>query len=349
MTVTVKKLVARLWPASFERLPGKVGPFTFSSTDNLVVLHFGDTPTLDYYWKTRFPTALYIDTACEKSDAELLNNASAIVLVRHISPVWQKMLLAESNSLPPVLVFFDDDIPGILNDPHIPFVYSLKTAIRYARALKIFDKICSSVYVSSDGLAVKYGLDDQSVLGPLPVEPTGSVLSQNDGPVTIFYHGTASHRREILWLRDVIAEVVKRQPGVLFELFGEKPVSKLYQGIEGVRVVHPMKWQPFLTYSASVSYDIGLAPLLDSPFNRCRSHVKYYDITRASGVGIYSENSVFHTVIKSGENGLLVKNSVQDWVDAICGLVQNGNMRRRMFENASAHIVDLRETSGARG
>lgn len=347
MTTIVRKFVTRLWPASFERLPEKAEPFPLSSADNLVVLHFGDTPTLDYYWKTRFPTALYIDTSCEKPKFAFFNNASSIVLVRHISPAWQKLLLAKSDTLPPVMLFLDDDLPSILNDPHIPFVYSLKTAFRYARALKTFNTICSSVSVSSEGLAAKYGLANQSILAPLPIEAAIPVSSPHDDQVTLFYHGTASHRREIRWLRDIISEVVKRQPGIIFELFGDKTVSKLYQSIEGVRVVHPMKWQSFLAYSASVNYDIGLAPLLDSPFNQCRSHVKYYDITRAGGVGIYSESSVFHTMIKSGENGLLVKNSIQGWIDAICALAQDGKTRQRMFEKASAHIVDLSEAAGA--
>jgi glycosyltransferase involved in cell wall biosynthesis len=200
-------------------------------------------------------------------------------------------------------------------------------------------KLRAGVFVSTAALAKKYGLPETAVLGPLPLQcgPREALESEpSDGTVTVFYHGTASHRREIVWLRDMMGAVLERYPQVEFEIFGGEDVQLLYAGLERVRVVYPLNWQSFLNYSSSVRYDIGLAPLLESPFNDCRSHVKYYDISRTGAVGVYSDVPAFRSVINHDENGLLVPNSQQAWVDVVCALVEDKGKRQRLMKGVDS-------------
>ena len=88
-------------------------------------------------------------------------------------------------------------------------------------------------------------------------------------------------------------------------------------------------------------YDIGRAPLLDSPFNECRSYVKYFDITRTGGVGVYSDGPVFRPVVRNGFNGSLVGNSVRAWVDAICALAEDPGRRHNLYANAASDVARL--------
>jgi len=273
-----------------------------------------------------------------------------VVIIRHIGSDWLQLLKEEATALPSVTLFLDDDIPGILSDYHLPLKYVLKTAARYGRNIAVFNEIKAGVLVASPGLAELYRLPETAVVAPKPMQPYASVSrGAKDGALTIFYHGTSSHMREIRWLHDIIEGVSARLPGVVFELFGGRKVSRLYHDVKSVRVVRPMPWKSFFKYTSSVNYDIGLAPLLDSPFNACRSHVKYFDITRAGGVGVYSDTSVFRAAIEDGINGVLVENKEQRWIDTICMLAQNTNLRCQLFSSAAKNVNSLGKSRGADG
>jgi len=336
------RLLSALWPTHLQRLPLSATGVSANPDDRTVFLHYGDTPTLDYYWKVRFPNALFIDTSRAFVDVAAFDEASMVILIRHVGRDWLRLLKKKSNILPPTILFLDDDIPGILTDHYLPLKYALKTAVRYGTSLDVFNEINAEVRVATPGLAERYGLPKQSIVPPLPLLPYFPESTRNSrGPATVFYHGTASHMREIRWLRDVAEGVVGRLPDVVFEVFGNRKVSRLYQGVKGVRVVSPMPWNSFFEYTSFVNYDIGLAPLLKSPFNQCRSHVKYFDITRTGGVGIYSDDSVFRPTIQNGVNGVLVENTKQHWIDAICLLAQDAELRCQLFDNAAAKVLSL--------
>jgi glycosyltransferase involved in cell wall biosynthesis len=136
-------------------------------------------------------------------------------------------------------------------------------------------------------------------------------------------------------------------PEVRFEFSGDRRTVGLYADMGNVRVVPPMSWPDFLAYTSSLRYDVGLAPLLDSPFNRCRSYVKFYDITRAGGVGVYSSSSVFDEIVRDGANGILADDSPRSWIEAICGLCRDSALRRTLFEGAVAEVARRVETGGA--
>lgn len=306
------------------------------------VLHFGDTPSLHYYWLTRFPSARFVDTAVERPDSAVFAGTSSVVLVRHIASAWGGLLRAKGDNLPPVVWFLDDDIPGVLGDAHLPFRYALKTASRYARLARTLRETGASVLVSTPGLAARYGLPESAVLPPLPVRPAYRDDDEAEGGgLTVFYHGTTSHLTEIHWLKAVAEAVSERLPGTVFELFGDVRVNRVYRGMPNVRVVHPMTWAAFRAYTSSVRHAIGLAPLMDTPFNACRSYVKYFDITRSGGVGVYADHPAFRPVIRQGENGLLADGSVEGWVDAVCRLGGDGGLRRRLYRNAADHVASL--------
>jgi glycosyltransferase involved in cell wall biosynthesis len=305
-----------------------------------VVLHFGDTPTLHYYWTSRFPHARYVDTASARPDVSVLLGASSVILVRHVAPAWARALRGASGPIPPVIYFFDDDIPGILRDPHLPFGYAFRTARRFAGLRRTLRATGAAVLVSCPGLAARYNLPESAILPPLPpiVPAAGPVEREGQGGVTVFYHGTTSHLREIGWLKDVFEGVSARLPDTVFELFGDARVRRMYRGLDYVRVAAPLPWAEFLARTGAARLDIGLAPLLDSPFNRCRSHVKFYDITRAGGVGVYSAGPVFEGAVLDGENGLLVENRVEAWVEAICRLARDRELREALRARAVAQV-----------
>lgn len=297
---------------------------------NAVLLHYGHTPSLDYYWKGRFPDMPGVDTLKTRPGTKKFSADSQLVIVRHISREWIKYLSSNLSNYPGVIYFLDDDIPGILEDECLPPMYALKTFLRYKKIFSGLQRICSHVLVSTPALASKYGLPQECILEPVYLP----AREEKNTPVLVFYHGTSAHIQEIKWLRKVLECISKRSRECMFEICGPRWVRDYYQNFSGVRVIHPMDWRGFFEYTSRLKGHIGLAPVLESRFNSMRSHVKYYDITRSGAAGIYSRVPQFERVIRHGYNGLLVDNDPRAWAEAILHLARHPELREQIHGNA---------------
>jgi len=102
--------------------------------------------------------------------------------------------------------------------------------------------------------------------------------------------------------------------------------------------------QNVLTYPAFVDWlsrqgrwDIGLAPLQDTPFNRAKSAIKAMDYAGLGLPTVASDIGVYTGTIADGDTGLLVANTDAAWFAAIAMLVRDPARRARMA--ASAHTM----------
>lgn len=303
-----------------------------------IVLAHGSLPTTDFYLGARLaslqgvPTRR-IDTAREQAAAGAFGPGDFVIIVRHAPPAWLRALSANQQQLAGVALLLDDDIPAALHSAELPLLYALKIVWRYARARRALARLCSAVWVSTPYLKEKYAHANPRLLTPLylgaqsQVEPAG---------MSYFYHGTSSHRLEQAFLAGVVRKVQARMPEATFEIIGDRRTRQLFRGIPRVRVLPPMKWPDFLAHTAGARHAVGLAPMLDSHFNRARSHVKLYDITRCGAAGIYSDVAVYRDNVENGVNGILCPNDEDAWAEAICRLLADAGAREGVSRNALA-------------
>lgn len=301
------------------------------------MLHYGALPTLYYYFQTRFPAAQYLDTRSNRPSLAALQEGRRIVIVRHAAKDWLRFLVQHAAA-GSVVFFVDDDLPGFLEDRHLPVKYALRSWFRFRSIRPSLLRLGCSTFVSTAALASRYCLPEAAILPPLPPLsdiPAFPAMGRKTDNCIVFYHGTTSHLREILWLRGILAQAVEANKELVCEVFGDASINRGYRGMTRVRVLHPMPWPAFLEYTRAQRLHIGLAPLLaDSPFNATRSWVKFFDITRAGGVGVYSDSPVFREVVRHGENGLLVDETPAAWTEAVCDLAGDPDLRARLYAGA---------------
>lgn len=320
-------------------VPGRVG--------GIAVLAAGSLPTTDIYLRARLsePAGLavdYIDVATTAPFQQTFAADTLVVLVRHIPRHWLKALARQRAHLAGVIFLVDDDIPGALRAQELPFFYALKTAWRYAATRRSLQRLCSEIWVSTDELARRYPCSMPRVLAPIYLPST----TVSDGESAVyFYHGTWAHRREMEWLVPVVREVQARVPHAWFEIMGGERVRRMFRGIPRVRVMHPMSWSDYLAYAGTVRYQVGLAPCLDSDFNRARSHVKLFDITRLGAVGVYSNVVPYAGRISHGQTGYLVDNTRDAWVTTIGNLLSEQRGRESVFMQARAWCEQTRSSA----
>ena len=323
-----RKSVLR-WPA----VAG--GLATGKTPSQILVLAPVHGPTLEVYLpriKAEAPSAgISIHDSLTPPDAsQLVEPATWVVIMRHADATWMDLLDRHSEQLMRVTYFADDDIPGIEAAEELPAKYVEKTACRYREMFPVLQKLVTDLAVSTPELARRYSLSESSiwhpsfVCGPQPATKT----------VKYFYHGTESHLREIEWLVPLVREIQKRFPEAWFEVMSDTYVKKLFHGIPRVRSLHPMPWKEYLEYTTAFPQQVGLAPMLDTPFNLARSHVKLFDITRTGAAGIYSFVGPYKEQIVHDGTGLLLPNDHSAWIEAVTRLLRSPDECRRIHGNA---------------
>jgi hypothetical protein len=239
-----------------------------------------------------------------------------VVIVRYLTPAWCAAIEARREQLAGVVYFMDDDLWDRGAWGGLSREYRGRLNARAFRYRAWIQRHCTALWVGTEALAAKYAAWSPRVIA---LAPGPDLLAQVDA-VQVAYHGTASHGAEIEWLHPVMAEVLARCPQVHFELFGDKRVAALYRELPRVAVLHPMRWPNYLAYSSATRRQIGLAPLLPTPFNAARGAVKFFDFARMGAVGVYSARPPYQGFVHDGIDGLLLPDEPARWVDALVAL-----------------------------
>ena len=159
-----------------------------------------------------------------------------------------------------------------------------------------------------------------------------------EGRIEIGYVGNPDHRRDLRLVADALLRALQRRPQVRVTFVGTSPEG--FPPHERVSFVRPdYQYDSFPARLAAFGFDFALAPLLDSPFNRCRSHVKYLEYGVLGIPGIFSRCPAYESV-RDGVTGVLCDDRPQAWDEAIELFCRDVGLRRRIGEAAR---LDVRE------
>lgn len=109
---------------------------------------------------------------------------------------------------------------------------------------------------------------------------------------------------------------------------------------ENVHYIEQMAYSDYLKFMQKEQFDVGLAPLEDTSFCRRKYFVKYIEYSKYGILGMYSDSYPYKFVVRNKENGILVKNSIEEWMKEITRLIECPLEIKRMIEVARQ---DLRE------
>ncbi|MFZ5550275.1 MAG: glycosyltransferase family 1 protein [Pseudomonadota bacterium] len=286
------------------------------SARRLLVLEEGRTPSGDYllapWLQSLGPPVVRLDARVAPRTGQIAPG-DFIVVQRYLHAPWRHAIERQRPELAGLAWFLDDDLldPAALSELAAPYARKIRQLALSQRPW--FEQMGSQWWVATHALADKYAATRPQVL---PFDPPAA-LARPQPAVRVVYHGTASHQRELDWLHPVLAEVQRRCPQTQVELFGELPVNRAFRDLPRVAVVHPMRWENYLAYTAGQPADIGLAPLLPGVFNAARGPVKFVDYTRQGALGLYSRVAPFEGFVRDGVDGVLLPPQPQAWVEAI--------------------------------
>lgn len=170
--------------------------------------------------------------------------------------------------------------------------------------------------------------------------------------IIIGYSGSNSHHDDLAMVMPSIVKIMRKYPNVRFQclgVVGTSDVDKAYKGIEKAildRMDLVGATETFKEYPEWLSkqkWNIGICPLVDTPFTRAKSHIKWMEYSMfgipviASRVYPYSMQCAGKDVVRDGETGLLVRDN--EWFDAFEQLILNSGKRMMLADSAKEQIT----------
>lgn len=153
--------------------------------------------------------------------------------------------------------------------------------------------------------------------------------------VRILYMGTYTHLKDLLIVEKAITKLIEKWgEKIAFDVIGITEKQNQFSWINPIPIPNG-NYPAFVKWLCSHSnWSIGIAPLEETEFNRCKSYIKYLDYAGLGLVPVCSDFTPYQGVIKSGHNGVLVKNNTQSWFDALDRLIADTAYRNKIADTA---------------
>lgn len=202
-------------------------------------------------------------------------------------------------------------------------------------------KNCDLIYASTSSLAelFKERFPQQKIFHGIYAPYMGDMSQPNQtnkrkNPV-IGYMGSKGHKHDLDLVVPALEQLLEERSELEFEVFGTIKMPKELERF-GKRVrSHSVQksYSQFLASLGSLKWDIGLAPLVDTKFNRCKAPTKFIEYSACGIPVVASDIPVYTTVIPAG-GGVLVNGG---WKNAISYLLDHPQVRMDAISIAKRH------------
>jgi tetratricopeptide (TPR) repeat protein len=280
------------------------------------------------------PLARYRDAAALAADVLVL---SMVMDVEALRLIHQRRLLGKATICE-------------VND-YVPDVQAWNPAHRSwsdRRGLRLFRELVQrsdATQVTSPALAQRLApqapqlvvFPNQLASLPPPRQAGPDVAAGEDVPLVVGWGGSIGHLQDLASVAPALCGWLQATPGVRLEIMGDPALAGLFEAAPAERfrfhragsLAHYLQWLQGL--------DIGLAPLLPTDYNRCRSDVKFLEYAAHGVVPVLQRLDPYAHVVE-GVTGFLFADSAQ-MLSVLDRLVVSPALRREVAAAAYGHVA----------
>jgi glycosyltransferase involved in cell wall biosynthesis len=268
---------------------------------------------------------------------------TVLVLSRYTWPKGKQIAQMARDRNIVTIFHIDDDllnVPMSLGEEK----YLAYNAPERLAALRDNMESCDIVYASTPALGEALRANNISkpiISGSLycSVDPSQIATPLPSTMPTIGYMGTGGHSEDLALVLPAIIAVMDEFPELRFETFGT--ISPPDLGRFSDRYVHhdPIgNYSAFVSKLCSLGWWIGLAPLVDNHFNRCKADTKWVEYSLAGMATVASNLPVYQRAC-ADDAGILADDIVQ-WTNALRRLLRDADARTRQVAAAQRKLAE---------
>jgi len=222
-------------------------------------------------------------------------------------------------------------IRGWFSDP-----INLALAFQYMR-------MADAVQVTGSGLADQFRfINSRMIIFENQMATVNMGERQASDRVILGWAGSSGHRKDIEAVSDVIAQAMRVCSHVDFAYMGDETIYRILSAaLPAGRIIYtpPGTLEEYLGFLQKL--DIGIAPLRDNPYNRCRSDVKFLEYASRGVVPVLSSLTPYNASVQQGETGFLY-DTPQQLLSILSMLACDSGLRERISRTAYAYVKRCR-------
>lgn len=151
--------------------------------------------------------------------------------------------------------------------------------------------------------------------------------------------GTPTHDRDFETVIPCLKYVLNKYPNVILRIIGPVEIPSDFF-LEFNNKIQKFQFVQFTDFPNELShFDINIAPLRITSFNKAKSPLKYIEAGAIGIPTVASNMDGYQEVIINGFNGFLAT-SQNEWIDYMSLLIEDKNTRRQIGENARSNVMN---------
>lgn len=287
-------------------------------------------------------------TWTEESEARAViqdHRPDILVLSRYTAPEAQSLIRAARSSGTAVIFHLDDDllkVPRSLGKSK----YDHYSQPGRVAALKAALNASDLVYASTPPLAArlaKHGITAPISAGDIYCSVMPEAMRAplpSTGPV-IGYMATGGHGADLDLVLPAIEQLLEETPDLRFETFGTIPPPQRLARF-GARAAHFKgipDYSAFLDRLHDLGWWIAIAPLENTPFNRCKADTKWVEYAFCGIPAVVSDLPVYHKACSDGAGALAA--DTEQWLKALRTMLIDRRARETTLDRARQRLKNL--------
>ncbi|HVZ10173.1 glycosyltransferase [Rhodopila sp.] len=278
-----------------------------------------------------------VSLVVDDAESVLTRRADLFITQRHALPdraAADALIRTVRANRAPLVYDLDDDLLNI--PPSHPDAAELRPKARLVRHLLT---AADTVWVSCDGLRERVAelRPDAAVLANAlderlwAYDPIPTRFQPH--PLRILCMGSMTHAEDLAVIRPALERLLAEYPDqVTIDVLGMTPEWHLSGGLRrAVPPFHATQSYPAFVHwlhAVSPAWHVGLAPLADTRFNRCKSPIKAMDYAALGLAVLASDVPAYRGSLADGVAGRLVPNDPVAWLDALSWLLRDPDQWR---------------------